>query len=906
MAIRSDEITSIIKSAIDSFDSGVETRSVGTVVEVGDGIAQIYGLSGALASELLEFPDGLMGMALNLEEETVGAVILGNATAIKEGDTVKTTGRVVEVPVGAALLGRVVDPLGRPLDDKGPIATTDDPPGRAHRPGRHRPQVGRHAGPDRRQGDRRADPDRPRPARADHRRPPDRQDRDRLDTIINQKGKGLVCIYVAIGQKLSTVANTVAILEQYGAMEHTIVVVAGAEDPAPLQYLAPYSGVAMGEEVMEDGVEVPGQGLVKDALCVYDDLSKHAWAYREMALLLRRPPGREAYPGDVFYLHSRLLERAARMNDENGGGSLTALPIVETQAGDVSAYIPTNIISITDGQIFLETDLFNAGQRPALNIGISVSRVGSAAQTKAMKKVAAPLKLDLAQYRSLAAFAQFASDLDKATRDQLTRGEKLSEIMKQPQYQPLARREAGRDPVRGDDRQARRRPDAARPRVREPVLPLPRDRAPGHPHRARPEERPLRRAAAALDEAIDAFRTAFGIEPDQKAASPKPASPEASTRRHRLRPSSPRPTPSAGCRHRARRERADMTTARPVRCMASQRDIRRRIGAVKNIKQITRAMQFVAASKLKRAQDATLASRPYSEKLDEVLADLAAVLGGDDHPLLAEREGGKRLIVLITTDRPLSGPLNTNIVRFVARDIIDNPGDLALITVGRKGRDAMRRTRRPDRGPLRDLRRPADLRRRAAARPPHHRRLPGRHVRPGRHRLQPLGLDARPAADAADDPADPGVRGHRGHPGQPVHLRAERVGRAGAAPAALRRDAPLPDRPRGEGQRGIEPDGRDEERDRERRRAHRGPDPLVQQGPPGQHHPRDDRDRVRRERTLTLQDAGGNQPTMATAARPRPAESSRSPALSWTSSSRPASCPASTTPSRSSARARSR
>ena len=258
-----------------------------------------------------------------------------------------------------------------------------------------------------------------------------------IDTIINQKGKGLVCIYVAIGQKLSTVANTVAILDEHGAMEHTIVVVAGADDPAPLQYLAPYSGVAMGEEVMEEGVEVAGQGLVKDALCVYDDLSKHAWAYREMALLLRRPPGREAYPGDVFYLHSRLLERAARLNDENGGGSLTALPIIETQAGDVSAYIPTNVISITDGQIFLETDLFNAGQRPALNIGISVSRVGSAAQTKAMKSVAAPLKLDLAQYRALAAFAQFASDLDKATRDQLTRGEKLSEIVKQPQYQPL-------------------------------------------------------------------------------------------------------------------------------------------------------------------------------------------------------------------------------------------------------------------------------------------------------------------------------------------------------------------------------------------------------------------------------------------------------------------------------------
>jgi F-type H+-transporting ATPase subunit alpha len=436
MAIRSDEITSIIKSAIDQFDAGVETRSVGTVVEVGDGIAQIYGLADALSSELLEFPGGVMGIALNLEEETVGAVILGESSAIKEGDTVKTTGRVVEVPVGQALLGRVVDPLGRPLDDKGPITggkfrpVERIAPGVIVRQSVDTPvQTGVKAidalipiGRGQREliiGDRQTG-----------------KTAIAIDTIINQKGKGLVCIYVAIGQKLSTVANTVAILEQYGAMEHTIVVVAGAEEPAPLQYLAPYSGVAMGEEVMEVGVEIDGK-TVKDALCVYDDLSKHAWAYREMALLLRRPPGREAYPGDVFYLHSRLLERAARMSDENGGGSLTALPIIETQAGDVSAYIPTNVISITDGQIFLETDLFNAGQRPALNIGISVSRVGSAAQTKAMKKVAAPLKLDLAQYRALAAFAQFASDLDKATRDQLTRGEKLSEIVKQPQYQPL-------------------------------------------------------------------------------------------------------------------------------------------------------------------------------------------------------------------------------------------------------------------------------------------------------------------------------------------------------------------------------------------------------------------------------------------------------------------------------------
>ncbi len=437
MAIRSDDITTIIRSAIDQFDAGIETRSVGTVVEVGDGIAQIYGLSDALSSELLEFPDGVMGMALNLEEETVGAVILGDYTQVKEGDTVKTTGRVVTVPVGPELIGRVVDPLGRPLDDKGPITTSREPrpveriaPGVIVRKSVDTPvQTGIKAidalipiGRGQRElviGDRQTG-----------------KSAILLDTIINQNGKGLVCIYVAIGQKLSTVAKTVAVLEQYGAMDHTVVVVAGAEDPAPLQYLAPYSGAAIGEEIMENGVELDG-ALVKDALCVYDDLTKHAWAYREMSLLLRRPPGREAYPGDVFYLHSRLLERAARLGEESGGGSLTALPVIETQANDVSAYIPTNVISITDGQIYLESDLFNAGQRPALNVGISVSRVGSAAQTKAMKKVAGPLKLDLAQYRELAAFAQFASDLDKATRDQLTRGEKISEVTKQPQYQPL-------------------------------------------------------------------------------------------------------------------------------------------------------------------------------------------------------------------------------------------------------------------------------------------------------------------------------------------------------------------------------------------------------------------------------------------------------------------------------------
>ena len=428
MTIRSDEITSIIRDEISGFDEGADVSGVGTIVEVGDGIAQIYGLSGALASELLEFPGGVMGMAFNLEEETVGALILGDYTKLKEGDQVKTTGRVVEVPVGDALIGRVVSPLGEPLDNKGPIAATGSRPVERIAPGVivRQPvdtpvQTGIKV--------------------IDSMIPIGRGQRELIigdrqtgktaiavDTIINQKGQDLVCIYVAIGQKMSTVAQVVAVLEEHGAMEHTIVVVASASDPAPIQFLAPYAGVAMGEEFLDNG---------RDALCIYDDLSKHAWAYRQVSLLMRRPPGREAYPGDIFYAHSRLLERAARLNKENGGGSLTALPIVETQAGDISGYITTNVISITDGQIFMLTDLFNQGQRPAVSAGLSVSRVGGNAQIKAMRQVAGKLRLDLAQYRELAAFAQFAADLDKATRDQLTRGEKLSEILKQPQFAPL-------------------------------------------------------------------------------------------------------------------------------------------------------------------------------------------------------------------------------------------------------------------------------------------------------------------------------------------------------------------------------------------------------------------------------------------------------------------------------------
>jgi len=441
MQLRAEEISQIIKKQIQNIDKASLVSETGTVLTVGDGIARIHGLSLAMAGELIEFigtgGESLMGLVLNLEADNVGAAIFGDTSVIKEGDTVKRTGRIMEVPIGEACIGRVVNALGLPIDGKGPIESTKrgrvevKAPGIIQRQPVTEPmQTGLKA--------------------IDAMIPVGRGQRELIigdrqtgktavavDTIINQKGKGVICVYVAIGQKLSTVAKVVAVLEQHGAMEHTIVVLAGPEDPAPLQYLAPYAGAAMGEEVMENGVEIGGV-LIKDALCVYDDLTKHAWAYREMSLLLRRPPGREAFPGDVFYLHSRLLERAARLNDDNGGGSLTALPVIETQAGDISAYIPTNVISITDGQLFLETDLFNSGQRPALNVGTSVSRVGSAAQTKAMKKVAGPLKLDLAQYREMAAFAQFASDLDKATRDQLTRGEKMSEVLKQPQYSPLA------------------------------------------------------------------------------------------------------------------------------------------------------------------------------------------------------------------------------------------------------------------------------------------------------------------------------------------------------------------------------------------------------------------------------------------------------------------------------------
>jgi len=427
MAVRAEEIASILREQIESFGSTVTATDVGSVIEAGDGVARIHGLSGAMYSELLEFANGTMGIALNLEEESVSAVVLGEYADIKEGDEVRSTGRIIEVPVGDALIGRVVDALGNPIDGKGPIRTDRTRPIERIAPGvTLRKSVDQ--------------PVQTGIKSIDAMFPIGRGQREliigdrstgktaiALDTIINQKGGDLVCIYVAIGQKAAKVAQVVGILEEAGAMEHTIVVAANASESAALQYLAPYTGCTMGEDIMEGG---------RDALIVYDDLSKHAWAYRQISLLLRRPPGREAYPGDVFYLHSRLLERAARLE---AGGSLSALPIIETQANDVSAYIPTNVISITDGQIYLESDLFNAGIRPAINTGLSVSRVGSSAQTKAMKAVSGGLKGDMSQYRELAAFAQFGtSDLDASTRRQLERGQRATEILKQDQFQPLS------------------------------------------------------------------------------------------------------------------------------------------------------------------------------------------------------------------------------------------------------------------------------------------------------------------------------------------------------------------------------------------------------------------------------------------------------------------------------------
>ena len=572
MDINPGEITDILKREIKEYDREIDVAETGTVLSVGDGIARVFGLEQAMAGELVEFPGGMNGLVLNLEEDNVGIAVMGETTHVKEGDLVRRTGRIIEVPVGEALVGRVVDALGNPIDGKGPIETSETrrvelkAPGIVTRRSVHEPlQTGIKA--------------------IDAMTPIGRGQREliigdrqtgktaiALDTIINQKDTDVFCVYVATGQKMSTVAQVVDKLNQYGAMEYTIVVAATASEPAPLQFISPYTGCTMGEWFRDNG---------KHALIIYDDLSKHAVSYRQLSLLLRRPPGREAFPGDVFYLHSRLLERAAKLNENHGSGSLTALPIIETQAGDVAAYIPTNVISITDGQIFLESDLFNSGIRPAVNVGISVSRVGGNAQTKATKQVAGKLKLNLAQYREMAAFAQFGSDLDKATQEQLANGERQTEMLKQPQYSPMPMEEQAVSIYSCTPQEERR--SWVRSYELQDIL--------------RYEKELLDHIRANHADILSAIRDSGKLEEEveQKLIAALDAFADV------FQPAKAAP----------RAKPPDVPTLK---------DIRRRIDSVRKTQQITRAMRMVAGAKLRRAQNAIESARPYAERMHATLA----------------------------------------------------------------------------------------------------------------------------------------------------------------------------------------------------------------------------------------------------------------------------------------------
>ena len=643
MKLRPEEIASVLKSQIENYQAEVEVDEVGTVLEVGDGIARIYGLRNCMAMEMLELPHGVTGLALNLEEENVGAVLLGEDTLIKEGDLVKRTGRVLQVPVGEAMVGRVVDPLGHPLDDKGPIETSEFRPIEFKAPGvvERQPvkeplQTGIKA--------------------IDSMIPIGRGQRELIigdrqtgktsiivDTIINQKGQDEICVYVAIGQKASTVMQVVQKLEEYGAMEYTIVVAATASASAPLKFLAPYAGAAMGEYFLYSG---------RHAVCFYDDLSKQADAYRQMSLLLRRPPGREAFPGDVFYLHSRLLERAVKLNDELGGGSLTAIPVIETQAGDVSAYIPTNVISITDGQIFLQSDLFYSGVRPAVNIGISVSRVGGNAQIKAMKQVAGRLRIDLAQFRELQAFAQFGSDLDEAT--QAVAG---------------ARRAHDRGPQPGPLRPHAGRGTGGRDLRRQPGL--------HRRHRRRARRRVLRGPAR------------VPAQPGRRGAGERSATRRSS--RTRARRSSATRSPRTTTRSSRRPPRRTWLSRGQRPRVASLRDIRRRIASVQNTRKITKAMEMVAAAKLRRSQQRIEALRPYAGDMIEMMTDLATYSEAAlNFALMQERPEVRTVaVVAVTGDRGLAGAFNANVVRKaleIERGLRENGGvETRIVAVGRKG-----------------------------------------------------------------------------------------------------------------------------------------------------------------------------------------------------------------------------
>ena len=785
MKLRPEEIASVLKAQIQDYQAEVEVEEVGTVLEVGDGIARIYGLRNCLAMEMLELPHDVIGLALNLEEDNVGAVLLGEDTLIKEGDLVKRTGRVLQVPVGEAMIGRVVDPLGRPLDDKGPIETDQfrpvefKAPGVVERQGVKEPlQTGIKA--------------------IDSMIPIGRGQRELIigdrqtgktslivDTIINQKGQDEICVYVAIGQKASTVMQVVQKLEEYGAMEYTIVVAATASASAPLKYLAPYAGCAMGEYFLYSG---------RHAVCFYDDLSKQADAYRQMSLLLRRPPGREAFPGDVFYLHSRLLERAVKLNDELGGGSLTALPVIETQAGDVSAYIPTNVISITDGQIFLTSELFYSGIRPAINVGISVSRVGGKAQVKAMRQVAGRLKLDLAQYRELQAFAQFGSDLDEVTKRTLARGERMVQLLNQGRFDPMPVEEqvavifAGNQGFLDDLDVHRVRPfgEGLRDYLRSQAADVLAD--------IRDRGEVTEETEAKLKDAVAAYHNSFAADPAHVARGGR----------------------DRGRRSRRRRRRPDV---------ASLRDIRRRIASVQNTRKITKAMEMVAAAKLRRNQARIEALRPYAGDMIEMMIDLATYSeDARQYALLQEREvqhGRRRR----HDRRPRSGR------RLQRQRRAQGDGDRARpARAGRRDARARRRPqghrhaqvpRLPAREELAGPQRPAAVHRRQGDRRRAHRDVRERRGRPRAARLQPLHVADRADAHGRRDPARAQGGGHRRRRGASaglVHLRARAGGHPRGPAARLRRDRRVPGAPRVERQRAGRPHVGDAQRQRQRPR----------------------------------------------------------------------------------------
>ena len=639
MEIKPDEIASILRERIEGMDTAsADLTEVGTVLSVADGIARIHGLDNCMALEMLELPHGVTGLALNLEADNVGAVLFGEWDKIVEGDTVKRTGHLLRIPVGDELLGRMVDPLGRPLDDKGDIETTETRPAEFKAPGvvQRQPVT---------------EPVQTGLMSIDGMIPIGRGQREliigdrqtgktaiAIDTIINNRDKDMICIYVAIGQRMSTVVQLKEVLEENGAMENTIIVAAPADEAAPIKFIAPYAGCAMGEHFLYNG---------KHALCVYDDLTKHAYAYRQMSLLLRRPPGREAYPGDVFYLHSRLLERSVKLNDELGGGSHTALPIIETQASDVSAYIPTNVISITDGQIFLESDLFNSGVRPAINVGISVSRVGGNAQTKAMKKVAGKLRLDLSQYRDLEAFAQFGSELDPETQKTLNRGERLVEMLKQKEREPLEVADQVAAIYSGTggylDRVKTERVGEflrdLRIRLRSEKADLlgriERDRQARGGRRGgagQGDRRVRRRLRRRLRRARRPDR-GRRVRPDQVRGGARQAEPRRGGRE-----------PATRARRRKRPRPPDRRRSSP-QPMASQKDVKNRISSIKNINKITRAMEMVAAARLRRAEQRIAALRPYAEGMRKLTRRAAEQAGGMPrvpvHGRAREREAGR-------------------------------------------------------------------------------------------------------------------------------------------------------------------------------------------------------------------------------------------------------------------------